>query len=132
MRIVVDSSALIAIALSEPESAQFENKISSATEALCSTATVYESGVVLLHRNIRQDTNYALDLANALGLNVKPFDLPLVIVALQAYRRYGKGLGSKAQLNFGDCVSYALAKSLGAPLLYKGDDFAATDIQSAA
>jgi ribonuclease VapC len=55
----------------------------------------------------------------------------MIANAVAAYQRFGKGSGAKAKLNFGDCAAYALAKSLDIPLLFKGDDFAATDIRSA-
>ena len=60
-----------------------------------------------------------------------PFDAPLAKIALEAFERYGKGNHSKARLNLGDCAAYALAKSKNVPLLYKGTDFANTDIASA-
>ncbi len=60
-----------------------------------------------------------------------PHDERLASLAIAAFQRFGKVIHSKARLNFGDCASYALAQSLGAPLLYKGNDFAATDLTSA-
>ena len=65
------------------------------------------------------------------ALRVIDVDGNQIVIAREAHLRYGKGLGHPAQLNFGDCFSYALAKSLDVPLLYKGDDFAKTDIKSA-
>jgi ribonuclease VapC len=64
-------------------------------------------------------------------IEIFPFDEAQVKMAADAFDRYGKGLGSKAQLNLSDCAAYALAKTLNAPLLFKGDDFADTDIQRA-
>ena len=64
--------------------------------------------------------------------NVVPFDDAQAQAAFAAFQAYGKGINPNSRLNFGDCASYALAKTLGVPLLYKGNDFAATDIQSAA
>jgi len=62
---------------------------------------------------------------------VIPFTSEHCVLARAAYRAYGKGSGSRARLNFGDCFSYALAKSLNRPLLFKGDDFTHTDVKSA-
>jgi ribonuclease VapC len=64
---------------------------------------------------------------------IKVLDVPAEIVddVMEAYRRYGKGTGHRAGLNFGDCFSYAFAKRLGVPLLFKGDDFSKTDIEAA-
>lgn len=64
-------------------------------------------------------------------ITITPFTESLAELAAQAFLKFGKGCGHPAQLNFGDCMAYALAKSLDAPLLYKGDDFAKTDIRSA-
>ena len=63
-----------------------------------------------------------------LGVEIVPFAEPYIFAALDAYRRYGKGIHSKAKLNLGGCVAYALAKSLKAPLLFKGQDFSETDV----
>ena len=70
-------------------------------------------------------------MVEALAIDVVPFDGPLAATALAAFDRYGKGIHPQARLNMGDCASYALAMVLGCPLLYKGQDFAATDIAAA-
>jgi ribonuclease VapC len=90
--------------------------------------TLYETAVVLIRKKIGADPRHAIVLAEKLGVQVVPFIDAHLAGALDAYNRYGKGLGRRPHLNFGDCVSYALAKALDAPLLYKGEDFAATDI----
>src|SRR5690349_9774371 len=63
-----------------------------------------------------------------LGIEIVPFDELQISAALEAYSRYGKGVHSKARLNLGDCVAYALAKSMKVPLLFKGADFTETDV----
>jgi len=63
-----------------------------------------------------------------LAIEIVPFAEPYISGALEAYARYGKGIDPKARLNLGDCAAYALAKALNAPLLFKGEDFAATDV----
>lgn len=130
LRIVVDSSALIAIADNESDRDTFVIRIEDADEVLCSAVTLYETGVVLIYKKIEARGDHVTALVETLGLQVVPFAGEQVTIALDAYRRYGKGLGHRPHLNFGDCISYALAKSLDLPLLFKGNDFAATDIKS--
>jgi len=67
----------------------------------------------------------------SLGVEIVPVTVDQARLAFDAFRRFGKGRGAKASLNFGDCFVYALARELGAPLLFNGGDFARTDIQSA-
>ncbi len=123
---VIDSSALIAILLNEPERAPFLAAIHEAPTRLVSTATMIETGVVLLMR--RGDT--ALDTLTALqsSLDLQPVALTEqhAALAIEAYRHFGKGR-HPAWLNLGDCFAYALAKSTGLPLLCKGRDFPQTD-----
>lgn len=71
-------------------------------------------------------------IIDGMGIEIVPCDAPLAKIALKAFERYGKGNHSKARLSLGDCAAYALAKSKNVPLLYKGTDFASTDIASAA
>lgn len=73
-----------------------------------------------------------MGLFDALDIEIVPFAEPYITLALEAYHRYGKGIHAKARLNLGDCVAYALAKSANAPLLFKGEDFAATDVLQSA
>lgn len=129
MRIVVDSSALIANAHTEPERNAFVDRIATASEAVCSAVTLYEPGVVLIRNKLEGRADHAERLVGTPGIRVLPFAREQVDLALEAHRRYGKGLGTRPHLNFGDCISHALARSLSAPLLFKGDDFAATDVQ---
>ena len=71
------------------------------------------------------------DLVSELGLGVEPVTPEQVVIARAAYRDFGRGSGHPAALNFGDCFAYALAKTTGEPLLFKGDDFGHTDIRAA-
>lgn len=121
----------MAIACGEPERGAFIARIETSDDVHCSAVTLYETGVVLIQKKIEARVGHAADLAERLGSTIVPFNAEQAKFALDAYRRYGKGLGRRPFLNFGDCVSYALAKSLDAPLLYKGDDFSATDLASA-
>ena len=128
---IVDASALVAIVFQEPESDRFAERIATAVRARIAAPTLLEAAIVV-ERSERPQEWRALDrLVAALGLDVEPFTNDHTEIARDAYRRYGKGQGHPAQLDFGDCISYALAKATGEPLLYKGDDFAHTDIRSA-
>lgn len=128
-RIVVDSSALMAIVLDEPEATRLA-EVMAASECRMSVATWVEVGIVA-------DTRGAIPGAR-LDAIVKQFaieNVPLTQhqaqVARMAYRRYGKGSGSRAKLNLGDCFAYALAVTEGQPLLFVGSDFTHTDIEPA-
>lgn len=124
---VIDSSALVAIFLSESERRELLLAITSADTRLISAATVLETGIVLESRQ-GEEAGRELDLF-LLKANVQmvPVDAEQVDIARSAWRKFGKGR-HPAGLNFGDCFSYALAKSSGEPLLAKGTDFAKTDI----
>jgi ribonuclease VapC len=129
--IVVDSSALVAILEEEPEAEHFLSILQEAGRRVASAVTVYETGIVLGRRRgweIVAELNALVDL---LGIEIVPFSAAQIMAALDAYSRYGKGVDPKARLNLGDCAAYALAKSMNAPLLFKGEDFAATDVQAA-
>ena len=132
--IVVDSSAVIAILFSEPSSAALVSRLGSDPDRLMSVASYLEVGTVLAGRR-RSNKSRAIDDLNAFldeaGITLSPVDADQARLALQARISYGRGMGHGGLLNFGDAFSYALAKSLDAPLLFIGDDFASTDIASA-
>lgn len=127
--IVIDTSALVAILNHEPERTAFFQTIVAADRCLVSAVTYQEAGHVLFARH---GVNGLYDLEDFLALikaEIIPHDMQLAALALEAFRRYGKGIDPKARLNFCDCAVYALAKAMQAPLLFKGDDFTATDVQ---
>jgi ribonuclease VapC len=129
--IVVDSSALLAILEHEIDAAVYASAIELADRLLVSAVNVHETGVV---RRIRRGLP-ALDrlwrfLVIENDFEIAAFDENQAQLALSAFDRYGKGIHSKARLNLADCAAYALASSLGAPLLFKGDDFSATDVEA--
>jgi ribonuclease VapC len=126
--IVIDSSAIVALLRSEPDGPRFVQSIRHADRALMSAVNVHESGMVLRVRLGPGGPEDLYDLLGALAVEVLPFEVVDVRLALRAFERYGKGLHSKARLNLCDCAAYALAKRLGAPLLFKGADFVHTDI----
>ena len=129
MRLVVDSSALVAIALREPDRGPLIQALEAADEILISPMNYVETGVVLTTHKLF--TSRAEIDAWLAAYRVQVAREPAIeAVALDAYLRFGKGR-HPARLNLADCFAYALAKSLDAPLLYKGDDFPLTDIRSA-
>ncbi len=125
----LDSSAIVAIALGEPEEELFSNLI-GVHEALVGTPTLVEVHLVL---SSKLDDVGAFMREFVLPPKVHPvaFNLDMYKAAATAFDRYGKGQGHPAKLNFGDCMAYAVAKTHDAPLLYKGTDFNLTDIRTA-
>ena len=129
--IAIDSSALIAILLHEPERDTFFDRIADAEARKVSAVTVLEAGLVMFGRLGPSGVSDVLDLLTVIDAEIVPFDAHQAQSALTAFGRFGKGVNSKSRLNMGDCASYALAKTLNVPLLYKGNDFPATDITAA-
>jgi len=126
--VVVDASALVAMTLDEPERSAFEAVVADAEVLLATPVNLMEAALVLVLRERRftaAEYHRWLD-----DLDIASSDLVGEPEALDAYIRWGKGV-HRAALNMGDCFAYALAKSLDAPLLYKGDDFPLTDVRSA-
>lgn len=125
--IVVDTSALLAIFFLEAEAERFVGVIRVASRPLLSAANLLETNIVLDGR-IQGDASPELDEFIAdVGIEVEPVTLAQVHVARRAYRTWGKGY-HPAALNFGDCFAYALARTMGLPLLFKGGDFSQTDV----
>jgi ribonuclease VapC len=128
--IVVDTSAVIAMMAEEAEAETFYGAMATASQRLMSSVIYYEAATVMLKRYGREGVADLRDFADRSAIELKDFTWEILTLAIDAYARYGKGMGHRPFLNLGDCISYALAKSLDAPLLFKGDDFAATDIKS--
>lgn len=127
---VVDSSAILAVLFAEPDAAVFANAMAERDRSLVSSVTLVECSILAYAR--RRDIGIReLDLFVAEGgFDVVPFDTDQAFFARSAFMTYGKGLHA-ARLNFGDCCAYGLARALGEPLLFKGGDFALTDITPA-
>jgi ribonuclease VapC len=124
---VIDTSAIVAIALNKPEATEFEQRIADDPVRLISAATALEATIVLEAR-LGDAGGREFDLwLHKVGAEVVPVDAEQMDAARRAWRRYGKGR-HPAALNFGDCFSYALALTRGEPLLFKGEDFARTAI----
>lgn len=128
--IAIDSSALVAIALREPDADRFRAAVKASPHHLIGAPTLLELRIVLT-------TKLGVDIAAQMLTLVVPdrcriiaFDEAHAAVAITAFDRFGKGR-DPASLNYGDCMAYAVARVAGCPLLYKGEDFARTDIRSA-
>lgn len=124
---IVDSSALVSILRQEPDARDFAEALERASSVRVSAATLLETSLVIGSRR-QPDLEELIDSA---AMEVVAFDGAQWRVARDAHETYGRGSGSPARLNFGDCCSYALAKHLGMPLLFKGDDFTHTDVEAA-
>ncbi len=128
----MDASALLAIILLEPERDRFLDILGSAAALSISVINFVEAGI-----KVDKDPNpgraIALDtLMTTLSIEIAPVTLEQGRLAREAHMKFGRGSGHPAGLNLGDCFAYALAKARGEPLLYKGNDFIKTDIETAA
>lgn len=127
---VIDTSALVAILLDEPERRAFNEKIEADPRRLVSAVTFVETALVIEAR-VGEAGGRELDLfLHRANVETVPVDADQAEIARRAFRRYGRGR-HPAGLNFGDCFAYALVKTTGEPLLFKGDDFGRTDIVAA-
>nr|WP_255699906.1 type II toxin-antitoxin system VapC family toxin [Jiella avicenniae] len=106
-------------------------RIMLTNEIAMSAATRLEVDIVVHGRLGRDGTVRLTEILREVDLKIVSFTEAHTAIAAEAYRKYGRGSGSPAKLNFGDCFSYALARSLDVPLLFKGDDFSATDVTAA-
>jgi ribonuclease VapC len=125
--IVVDTSALVAIALREPERSAFLDIMEGEPDLAISAVNFVELTAVIAGRREDALPSDATDLLASLGITVFPINADATSLAVEVFIAFGKGR-HPARLNLGDGFSYALAKSLDAPLLYKRDDFSRTDI----
>jgi ribonuclease VapC len=128
---VLDTSAIVAILLDEPEATAFARHIENDPIRLVAAASRIEVTFVIEGRKGEPGRQRLDRFFQLTGAEVVPLTPDQVELACDAFRRYGKGR-HPAGLNFGDVFAYALAKATGEPLLFKGDDFASTDIGSAA
>ncbi len=124
---ILDSSAIVAVLIEEPERDRFLRRIARETIVGVGAPTLTEASIVLAARGIVAQLEPFLSQT---GTSVLPFEAEHWLAAADAWARFGKGR-HPARLNFGDCLAYATAKVAGQPLLCKGDDFAKTDIELA-
>jgi ribonuclease VapC len=127
---VIDSSAIVAILFQESDAAHFSAAIERWPTRKMSMGTYLEIAIVAEGRSRNAGTLDFDQLIRSARVELVPFDLDQARIAREAYRRFGKG-NHRAGLNFGDCFAYALAKFSGEPLLFKGTDFAQTDVKAA-
>jgi ribonuclease VapC len=132
--IFIDTSAMIAILAAEPDAAMFAAKLDADRDRITGAHVILETAMTLATIAGLAPTAADAEVMRALheaNIAVVPVDEEVAHGAVAAFERYGKGRKHRASLNFGDCLSYACAKAHGAKLLFKGDDFAHTDIAKA-
>lgn len=124
---ILDTSAIIAVLSDEPDAPDLAQRIEAAQAVRVSAATVLEASLVAGPTRQR-DLD---DLLAAAAANIVPVDDTQLAIAREGHLRFGRGSGSPARLNYGDCFSYALARALSEELLFIGDDFTHTDVEPA-
>jgi ribonuclease VapC len=128
---MVDSSALVAILAPEPDGEEFADIVQETAANFTSSIVIFETVTALCR--IRKSPVAPMlfvvhEFLTRAGIKIQPVDADLHGGALMAFERYGKPSYHPARLNLGDCFSYAMAKKAGVPILYKGNDFAQTDM----
>jgi ribonuclease VapC len=129
--IAIDTSAIMAIVLQEAERDSILQTVAGADAVVISAGTLIETRIVSFRRGKSLLADRVDRLIAGMGIVSVPVDEAQAAIAHAAFVRFGKGSGHAAQLNFGDLFSYALAKSRNIPLLFKGQDFASTDLTHA-
>ena len=127
---IVDTSALLAILFGEPDAGRYEEALASAVHPRMSAVALLEAAMVIESRGGAKAGQELDALLEKAAIELVPVTAEQADAARDAWRRFGKG-NHPAGLNFGDCFAYALAKATGEPLLFKGGDFARTDIKAA-
>lgn len=129
---IVDTSIIVAIIRGEPDAANFTEAMEVADgEIRTSAASYFEASIVIDGSRDAILSRRLDDFIAEADITIEPVTERQARIAREAYRDYGKGSGHAAGLNFGDCFAYALARDLGEPLLFKGDDFRHTDVRPA-
>jgi ribonuclease VapC len=128
---IIDTSALIAILRDEAEASVCAQAIESSAVRRVSAANFVEAALIIDASRDPVASRHFDDLIKEAAITIEPVTEDQARIAREAYRDFGKGSGHPAKLNFGDCFAYALAKAKGEPLLFKGDDFAHTDVKAA-
>jgi ribonuclease VapC len=128
--VIVDSSALLAVVFREPGYEKLVERLATAPVVVAGTPTLAETGIVLAARLGPAADGMLERLLDEFAIHELPFGELHWREAVEAFRRFGKGRHA-AQLNFGDCLTYAAARLTGEPLLFVGSDFAATDLPAA-
>lgn len=126
---IIDTSAIVALLRGEPEGPAFARLIAAAPIARISAATYVELAIVVDGSRDAVSSGSLDPWLESSRIQIEPLTDEQARIARSAYQRFGKGSGHPARLNMGDCFAYALARDLGEPLLFKGDDFKQTDIE---
>jgi ribonuclease VapC len=129
--LIVETSAIVAILRGESDADRYVDALARATEVLISAGTYLEAAIVVDANGDPVLSNRLDELLSIARVKIEPVTQVHAEIARRAYRDFGKGSGHPAALNFGDCFAYALARATGQPLLFKGDDFGHTGIESA-
>ncbi len=128
---VLDASAIVAIIAREPGYKPLVDRLEQAAQAISSPIAVWEAAIALSRIGGQSpviEVSRIRDLLSQIDATIMPVTKEIGHAAVLAFQRYGKGPSHPAQLNLGDCFAYAMAKDLGTAILYKGDDFAQTDL----
>lgn len=128
---IVDTSAIIAIVFGESEKDLFLSQLAVAEHPRMSAGSWIELEIVAIRRGTPAIAYEIETLFQTFGIGIEAVSREQARIGREAYRRFGRGIGHRADLNFGDCFAYALAKETGEPLLFKGDDFTHTDVIAA-
>ena len=128
---ILDTSAVVAILRNEPDAAAFARAVAEASERRLSAVNFVEAAVVIDGSRDPIASRRFDEFMREASIAIETVTEAQARIAREAYRDFGKGSSHPARLNFGDCFAYALAKALREPLLYKGEDFARTDVASA-
>ncbi|CAN5209997.1 type II toxin-antitoxin system VapC family toxin [soil metagenome] len=128
---IIDTSVLVAILFDEPDARRYADAIESHATRRISAATYLEAAIVVDKRRWPARERRLDEILSESRIVIEPVTETQARIAREAYGDYGKGTGHAAGLNYGDCFAYALARDKGEPLLFKGTDFAKTDVRSA-
>ena len=128
--IVIDTSAIVAILTDEDDAHKYFDAMLDNEPVLLSAASLVEAGIVMNRRHVSGGIDRVKNLVREANIDVVDVTVEHAHLALSAFQEFGKGTGAKAQLNFGDCFSYALAKATHSRLLFKGEDFQHTDLET--
>ena len=127
---IIDTSAVVALLRGEPEASAFAEAIERARSRRISAAGYVEAAAVTDQSGDPVARRALDELIDVAQIAIEPVTEGQARLAREAYRDFGRGSGHPAGLNFGDCFSYALAKAMGEPLLFKGEDFSHTDLRA--
>jgi ribonuclease VapC len=129
--VFVDASVIVSIVTDEDDGKTLAHDLDGAVSAMTSPIAIWEAAASISRKTGRRAGQELPDILTFLelaGIEIVPIDLAVSVAAIAAFDRYGRRSGHSADLNMGDCFAYAFAKTRGVPLLYKGKDFALTDL----